>query len=110
MSTKESKGKFAAQIAASTEEIKGARAEKLAKSVKRAAEDLERKLDGEVDELESKILDLSDLAPDTSYSLRPGGGDFNAKGWVNDMHEATLELELKKIELKVAQDILKEWF
>lgn len=110
MATKEKAGKFATQLAASDKNIKEARAGLLAKQAKRAAENKVRDLEDEVDSLETKILNLTDLAPDTTYSLRPGGKDFDAEGWVNKLHEAMLEIELKKIELAQAEAILGEWF
>ena len=103
-------GKFAATIAASDKSIKEARAAIVAKTGRRAAENKVRSIEDEVDSLETTILNLTDLAPDTTYSLRPGGKEFDAEGWVEKLHTATLDLELKRIELKVAEDILKEWF
>jgi hypothetical protein len=103
-------GKFASAIVASDKNIKDARAAIIEKGAKRAAENLVRSLEDEVDELEVSILNLTDLAPDTTYSLRPGGKDFDAEGWVSKLHEAKLEIALKKIELGQAEDILKEWF
>ena len=103
-------GKFAAQIAASGAEIKEQRASSLERTVKRAAEAKVRNLEDAIDTLDTKILDLTDLAPDTSYSLRPGGKEFNAEGWVNELNEAKLEIKLKRVELEVANEILVEWF
>lgn len=103
-------GKFATSIAASDKTIKEARAAIVAKSGKRAAENKVRSIEDSVDALETTIMNLTDLAPDTTYSLRPGGKDFDAEGWVEKLHSSTLDLELQKIELKVAEDILKEWF
>lgn len=111
MAGKEAKvGKFATTIASSDKTIKEARAAIIAKTGKRAAENKVRSIEDEVDTLETTILNLTDLAPDTTFSLRPGGKDFDAEGWVNKLHDATLDLELKKIELKVAEEILNEWF
>lgn len=107
---KETMGKFASMIAASDKNIKEARAQIVAKAGKRAAENLVRNLEDEVDALETTILNLTDLAPDTTYSLRPGGKEFDAEGWVNKLHEAKLNIELKKIELAQAESILTEWF
>ena len=107
MAGKESK--FGAMITASDKSIKEARAVIIVKAGRRAAENKVRSIEDEVDSLETTILNLTDLAPDTTFSLKPGK-DFDAESWVNKLHEATLDLELKKIELKAAQDIVKEWF
>lgn len=102
--------KFEAKISASDKSIKGERAKVLARKVRRSAEDKVRALDTEIENLETLILDLTDLAPDTTYSLRPTGKDFDADGWVDKLYTANLDLKLKKIELEVAKGILTEWF
>ena len=112
MSTKESKtvSKFEKKISDSDDSIRGARGAIVAKTAKRAAENKVRSIEDMIDMLETTILNLTDLAPDTTYSLRPGGKDFDPEGWVDKLHEATLDLEMKKIELSVAESIIKEWF
>lgn len=111
MATTKTKGKFATTIAASSEDIKGQRADILEKSVKKAAKKLADKIDDEIDTLETKLLNLSDLAPETTYSLRPANGkEFDADKWASDMFETRIQLALKKIELGEAEAILKEWF
>lgn len=57
-----------------------------------------------------EISKLTDLAPDTSYSLKPGGDKFDAATWVEQLHKTKLKLSLKEIELKSAQEIVNEWF
>jgi hypothetical protein len=61
-------------------------------------------------ELQNKLANLTDLAPDNSYSLRPGSKDFNAKEWMLELHTTKMEIKLKDMELEVAQDIYNEWF
>jgi len=105
----EKESKFGAMITASDKSIKQARAVIIVKAGRRAAENKVRSIEDEVDSLETTILNLTDLAPDTSFSLKPGK-DFDAESWVNKLHEATLDLELKKIELAAAEAIVTEWF
>ena len=105
----EKESKFGAMITASDKSIKQARAVIIVKAGKRAAENKVRSIEDEVDSLETTILNLTDLAPDTTFSLKPGK-DFDAESWVNKLHEATLDLELKKIELAAAEAIVTEWF
>ena len=102
--------KFEAQIAASDIKIKEARAAILMQSVKGEADDLVRSISKEIQRIKINILNLTDLAPESSMSLRPGGKDFNAKKWIKDLHEATLDLELKEMELATAEKLVKEWF
>jgi hypothetical protein len=111
MSTKDAKkGKFYNTVAADGDAVIGKRAEMAVKSVKKAVGRLIDNIDDEVDTLESTLLKLADLGPNTTDSLRPIDEDFDAKAWVKSMHETTLDLKLKKIELENAEGILKEWF
>jgi hypothetical protein len=50
------------------------------------------------------------LAPDNTYSLRPGSKDFDASRWMNELHDTKMEIKLKAIELEVANEIKNEWF
>lgn len=109
MSTKKG-GKFVSRITASDSSIKESRAKNLEMTVKMEVEDLIRKLTKDKLALETEIEKLSDLAPDTTYSLRPGGKDFDARSWVTKLHQAKLDLKLKNIELEEAESILNEWF
>ena len=102
--------KFATQLSASNKDIKGKRAEMLAKEVGMEATDLVRGLEKDEMALENKIMRLTDLAPDSKDSLRPASKDFDAKSWVRELHQAKMDLKLKQIELKEAKEIVKEWF
>lgn len=113
MATKEKEekvGKFEQMITASDKNIKDARGKIIAKATRRAAENLVRDLEDEVDKLETEILNLTDLGAESSFSLRPTSKDFNAEEWVNKLHQAKLDVALKKIELEQAEAILTEWF
>lgn len=102
--------KFEKKLIRDGKEMKADRAADVAQTVKMEAEDLVRKLTKEKLALKSKINGLSDLGPDNSYSLRPTDKSFDAAKWVNGLHEATLELKLKQVELDAAEEILTEWF
>ena len=60
--------------------------------------------------LQSRINQMTDLAPETSDSLRPGSKDFNAAKWIKDLHTFKMQLKLKQIELDEAESIYTEWF
>lgn len=102
--------KFAKQLSASNKDIKGQRADMLAQEVGLEAEDLVRGLKREKMTLQNKIMRLTDLAPDTKDSLRPGGKDFDAQSWVRELHQSKMDLKLKDIELNEAEAIVAEWF
>lgn len=103
-------GKFESMITASDKTIKDARGRIIANSARRAAEDLVRRLEGEIDTLQTEILNLTDIGPENTMSLRPTSKDFNAEKWVERLHQSKLDMALKNIELAEAKEILNEWF
>lgn len=107
---KATKNKFITNLSASDASIKEARATLLSKGASIAANALVQKIETDKLALEMEISKLTDLAPNNSYSLKPGGDDFDAATWVNNLHKTKLKLNLKEIELKAAQAIVDEWF
>lgn len=69
-----------------------------------------RELKKEERSLERKIIDLSDVSPNTTTSLQPAGEDFDAKAWARALHKAKVNLELLKAERKIAENVKKEFF
>lgn len=61
-------------------------------------------------ELEMKIAGLTDFAPESSDSLRPGDKDWNASKWADDLQKAKQDLHFVEIQLKIAEDTFKEYF
>jgi hypothetical protein len=102
--------KFTQTLSASNEAIIRNRATILAETAQSEAESLVHTLKKDKNKLELSILQLTDLAPETSFSLRPGNAEFDGAKWVKQLHEARMDLKLKKIELEEAQSILDEWF
>lgn len=102
--------KFANNLSASNKDIKKQRAKMVADRVELECSSLVAKLKKEKMTLDHQIMDLTDLAPNSKDSLRPTSEEFCAATWVKTLHEAKLELALKKVELKEAEKIYKEWF
>jgi outer membrane protein TolC len=102
--------KFAKTLSASDKSIKEARAQMLADTTILEVDAKVSNLKREVNSLKNKITQLTDLAPDNTYSLRPGGKDYNPVKWIEELHQAKLDLKLKAIELEVAEEIKSEWF
>lgn len=105
-----STNKFTSTLSASNAEIKVARAKSLSDSTVLEVESFIQNLKREKNQLANKLNNLTDLAPDNSYSLRPGSKEFDAAKWMKELHTTKMDLELKEIELKAAQDIFDEWF
>jgi hypothetical protein len=102
--------KFVKTLSASNAEIKEARAKMLADTTVLEVESFVQALKKEKLELQNKLANLTDLAPDNTYSLRPGSKDFDAKLWVRELHSTKMEIALKEMELEEAQAIYNEWF
>jgi len=102
--------KFVTMLSASNQDIKSSRAEMIAEETIIEVNQFVSTLKKEKMLLKNKIVKLTDLAPDNTYSLRPGGKDFNATKWVQELHQTKMDLKLKEIELTEAESILTEWF
>ena len=102
--------KFEKMISASSSETLGKRGRILAETTISELEAFISVLKSEKRGLETKILDLTDLSPENTYDLRPGGKNFNAKTWVASLHETRMDIALKLIELEEAQAMFTEWF
>lgn len=102
--------KFVQTLAAENKDIKVTRATNLSNQVNNELTDLINDLSKEKTGLETRLTDLTDLAPDNSFSLKPGGEDFNAKDWVREIHRIKVELKTNKVELDTANEIKNEWF
>lgn len=62
-------------------------------------------------ELELAIQNLTDFAPDTTQSLRPGvGGNWNPAEWAKRLQNAKTELYTVGIQLKIAEQTFDEFF
>jgi hypothetical protein len=101
--------KFASVLAAGDDQVKAQRSQNLSDQVLIEATSLTAKLTKELLHIEAEINKLTDLAPESKDSLRPGGTDFNPAAWVQKMHELRLDRREKQIELDEAQSLQKEW-
>ena len=60
--------------------------------------------------LELKLQDLTDFAPETTQSLRPGVKDWNPSQWAKELHEVKLALYENSVELQIAESTMAEFF
>lgn len=102
--------KFAQALSASDKSIKETRANMLADTTVLEVEAKISNVKRDLNTLKNKMNQLTDLAPDNTYSLRPGHKDFNAAKWMEELCQVKLDIRLKTIELEVAESIQKEWF
>lgn len=105
--------KFAKMLSADSSATLGNRAKNLADSAVLEVESFIANLRKQKLQLNSKLndlTDLTDLAPENTYSLRPGSADFNPVKWVRELHQTRMDIALKEVELAEAQAIYDEWF
>lgn len=100
--------KFITTLTKSNKDIMKDRAENVGKKTALKQKALVDRLEGEVLDLEGKIQDLCDLAPESSTSLKPQ--DFDEEKWVKDMQNYKVQLLNKRIELETAKKTQEEWF
>jgi hypothetical protein len=101
--------KFASLLSADETAVKQSRAQNLSDQLLIEVTSLTASLTKELLLIDNEINRLTDLAPDSRDSLRPGGPDFNPAAWVAKMHALALDKREKQIELDVALALQKEW-
>lgn len=74
-------------------------------------ENLVRGFESQINRLKMEIMQMCDLSPADSTSLKPVGQVVdNPSGWVKDLHNKKKALALLQIDLKIAQETTTEWF
>ena len=87
-----------------------ARASQINVQAKIAQENIVHGLKNDIAEVEIEIQNLTDFAPDTTQSLRPGVKGWNPTTWAANLQDAKTRLYELNIELKIAEATLKEFF
>lgn len=87
-----------------------ARAKQIDTQARIAQEEIIAKLRTEKAALELKLQDLTDFAPESTQSLRPGVANWQPKVWAKELHETKVKLYENSIELQIAQKTMKEFF
>lgn len=102
--------KFTKLISEGGDTLLQRRAESVASAAEIAQQSLVNKLKLEKSNLELKIINLTDLAPDTKDSLRPCDANWDANKWVTELQRAKQDLYNVDIQLKIAQGTYAEFF
>ena len=102
--------KFVTLISSNGNEALKRRAATIAQNAEVAQQNLVNNLKQRKIEIDLKIADLTDLAPDSSVSLRPGNKDWDAKKWVADLQQAKQDKYSVEIQLKLAEETYNEYF
>lgn len=102
--------KFVLAIAGTAEGIKRQRAVNTATAAKLASESLINELSVEVQGLEAQLTSKLDIGPETTDSLRPVDRNFDAAGWVRQVHNLKVSLARATEKLNIAKATHSEWF
>ena len=102
--------KFIKLINSNGNEVLTRRAESIASDAEIAQQNLVNTYKQKINQLTRKIADLTDLAPDTMDSLRPGGKDWCAQNWAIELQNAKQDLYTTQISLKLAEETYNEYF
>ena len=86
------------------------RASNLADTAKLSQESLVNALKGQKAKIESKIINLTDLAPTSKDALAPGVEDFEADKWVEELQQLKVSLYDIEVSLKLATETYNEYF
>lgn len=102
--------KFETLVGQNGNDVLKRRAEALATHAEIAQSAIVNKLKQEKTRLELEILNLTDLSPETTDSLRPGNKDWDANNWAKNLQKAKQDLYNVKIQLEIAEETYKEYF
>lgn len=86
------------------------RASAIAQNAEIAQQTIVNNLKKERTELELRKENLTDLAPETNDSLRPGSKDWNADAWAKELQEVKQKMYFLDIQIKLAQETYDEYF
>ena len=86
------------------------RAETISTAAEVAQLNIVNQLKQEKSRLEMQIINLTDFAPETTDSLRPGDKNWDAAKWAKELQETKEQLYDINIQLKIAEDTYNEFF
>lgn len=103
-------GKFLNQMANNDQKALKSRAKQIDEQARLSQETLIRELKKKKTALELKLQDLTDFAPETTDSLRPGLRNWNPDKWVADVHNVNRKLYELELDLKIAEATYADFF
>lgn len=103
-------GKFLQMMSQNDSKALVARASQINVQAQIAQDNIVQKLKNDIAEVEIEIQNLTDFAPDTTQSLRPGVKGWNPTKWASDLQDAKTRLYELNIELKIAEKTKQEFF
>jgi len=108
--TEKKVNKFVQLISSNGSEVLKRRAASLATSAEIAQQTIVNQLKNKIASEELALTDLTDLAPETSDSLRPGSSNWKPNEWAEKIQTHKQNLYQLKIQLKLAEETYNEFF
>ena len=102
--------RFVELISANGSDVLKRRAGSLATSAEIAQQTIVNDLKNKVASLELKLSDLTDLAPESNDSLRPGSKGWDPITWATEVQNVKQQLYQVKIQLTLAEETYNEFF
>lgn len=103
-------GKFLKMMSQNDSNALRQRASQLNTQAEIAQKEVINSLKNEKAMLEIEIQNMTDFAPETTQSLRPGVKGWNPTKWAKDLQAAKTKLYEVEVELKIANSTYKEFF
>ena len=103
-------GKFLQRMSCNNSQALVARAKQIDQQARIAQEAIVAKLKNEKASLELKLQDLTDFAPESTQSLRPGVANWDPAKWAKELHAVKVALYENSVELQIAEDTMKDFF
>ena len=102
--------KFTKQISNNGNKTLKRRAANLAQTAEIAQQNLINSLKQQKAELELKLDTLTDLAPESTDSLRPGSTNWDPVEWTKSIQETKQTIYFIKIQIELAENTYNEYF
>ena len=102
--------KFTEQISDTSNATLKRRAAAIAQGAELAQQDIINNLKKEHTELTLQKANLTDLAPETNDSLRPGDKDWKPSVWAKELQEVKQKIYFLEIQIKLAEETYEEFF
>lgn len=103
-------GKFLQMMSQNDSKTLQARAASINQQAEIAQTNLVNALKQQKAQLELEVQNLTDFAPESTQSLRPGTSNWNPTEWTKKLHNTKVELYETNVQLKIAQETYKEFF
>lgn len=103
-------GKFLDRMSQNDSQALVARAKQIDCQARIAQEAIVAKLKNKKAALELKLQDLTDFAPETTQSLRPGVANWQPEKWAAELHNVKVGLYEVEVELQIANATMKDFF